>query len=154
MDNKQVTFPNQNNNKLEDLYSFKETLGSGAFSEVKKAEHLKLKQLFAIKCIDKTKMNRNEMYEELYMMSKLNHTNVVKYRELFEQGSRYYVVLELITGGELFDRIIELHRFTEEYAIHVMKQVLSGLQHMHHKNIIHRDIKVSDLFFLIYDNLI
>jgi serine/threonine protein kinase len=47
-----------------------------------------------------------------------------------------------ITGGELFDRIIELRRYTEKDASHVMRQALKGIRHMHERNLVHRDIKV------------
>jgi serine/threonine protein kinase len=53
--------------------------------------------------------------------------------------------LELVTGGELFDRIIELQRYSEKEAVHVMLQALSGLKHMHDRHIAHRDLKPENL---------
>jgi len=57
----------------------------------------------------------------------------------------FFVVLELVTGGELFDRIIELQRYSEKEAVHVMMQALSGLKHMHDNHIAHRDLKPENL---------
>jgi len=130
---------------VEELYETGEELGSGAFSVVVKGTHRKSKQAYAIKVVDKEQMNRDEMLEELSVMSKLDHPNIVKFKEIFESPDKYYVVLELITGGELFDRIIELRRYTEKDASHVMSQALNGLKCMHDKNLIHRDLKPENL---------
>jgi len=78
-------------------------------------------------------------------MSQLTHPNLVTFREIFEGPEHFFVVLELVTGGELFDRIIELQRYSEKDAVHVMCQALAGLKHMHDKKIAHRDLKPENL---------
>lgn len=85
------------------------------------------------------------MYSELSVMSKLSHPNIVNYFEIFETKEEFCVVMELITGGELFDRIIELRHYSEKDASKVMYQALLGLKHMHDQNLIHRDLKPENL---------
>lgn len=111
---------------------------------------------FAIKIVNKHDTNAREMDQELSVMARLQHENIVFFKEIFDASDAYYVVLEKyvpsifvffltvrITGGELFDRIIELRRYTEKDASHVTRQVLKGIRHMHERNLVHRDIKVS-----------
>jgi len=69
----------------------------------------------------------------------------VHFKEVFDQEDGYYVVLELISGGELFDRIIELRRFTEKDAAMTLRQAFLALQHMHERGLAHRDIKPENL---------
>jgi len=85
-------------------------------------------------------------------MSQLAHPNLVKFREIFEGPECYFVVMDLVTGGELFDRIIELQRYTEKDAVNVMYQALSGLKHMHDLHIAHRDLKPENLLLSSKDS--
>jgi calcium/calmodulin-dependent protein kinase I len=140
-----LTFPNQNGGDVEDFYHLQEELGSGAFSVVVKAHHKKSGDIVAIKQVDKEQTDAEEMYNELNIMSQLVHSNLVTFKEIFEGPDKFYVVLELVTGGELFDRIIELQRYSEKEAVHVMLQALSGLKHMHDNRIAHRDLKPENL---------
>eukprot|EP01123_Difflugia_compressa_P005192 TRINITY_DN167_c0_g1_i6.p1 TRINITY_DN167_c0_g1~~TRINITY_DN167_c0_g1_i6.p1 ORF type:complete len:466 (+),score=93.63 TRINITY_DN167_c0_g1_i6:97-1494(+) len=140
-----LTFPNQNAGEVEEFYEFGEQLGSGAFSVVVKASHRITKLIVAIKQVDKEQTDAEEMYNELHVMSQLTHLNLVTFQEIFEGPDKFYVVLELVTGGELFDRIIELQRYSEKEAVHVMYQALSGLKHMHDRYITHRDLKPENL---------
>jgi len=143
--NYRLTFPNQNGGDVEDFYDLGDELGSGAFSVVVKAQHKKSHDIVAIKQVDKEQTDAEEMYNELSVMSLLKHPNLVTFTEIFEGPEKFYVVMELVTGGELFDRIIELQRYSEKEAVHVMLQVLSGLKHMHDNNIAHRDLKPENL---------
>jgi len=139
------TFPNQNGGEVNDYYDLGEELGSGAFSVVVKARHKKTEEVVAIKQVARDQTDQEEMYNELSIMSQLSHPNLVTFREIFETPERFYVVLELVTGGELFDRIIELQRYSEKEAAHVLYQALSGLKHMHDLKIAHRDLKPENL---------
>jgi len=141
-------FPNEQHGKCADSYTLGKQLGSGAFSRVVvgvKKNDPDANKKFAIKIVDKQETNAKEMWKELHVMSQLNHPNIVNFKEIFDQPDGYYVVLELITGGELFDRIIELKRYTEKDASHVITQALLGVKHMHEKKIAHRDIKPENL---------
>jgi serine/threonine protein kinase len=140
-----LTFPCQNGGDVEDFYDLGDELGSGAFSVVVKATHKKSGDVVAIKQVDKEQTDAEEMYNELNIMSQLKHSNLVTFKEIFEGPDKFFVVMELVTGGELFDRIIELQRYSEKEAVHVMLQALSGLKHMHDSKIAHRDLKPENL---------
>jgi len=140
-----VTFPKENKDAIKDVYRLGEELGSGAFSVVVKATHKDSGETFAVKIVDKNSTGRKEMYDEISVMAQLEHANIVNFKEIFDRKDGYYVVLEFITGGELFDRIIELQRYSEKEAAHVMRQALHGLKHMHDKALAHRDLKPENL---------
>lgn len=140
-----ITFPNQKSGNPHDHYSFGRDLGSGAFSRVVLGTCKTTNQEYAIKIVDKNETDAKDMYKELFIMSQLNHPNIVNYTETFVREDGFYVVLELITGGELFDRIIELQRYTEKDATRVLTQALLGLNAMHEKGFAHRDIKPENL---------
>jgi len=140
-----LKFPNENPGRVLDFYTLGRELGSGAFSRVVEATDKAQGGKHAIKIVNKEETNAREMYSELSIMSQLNHVNIVNFRELFDELDGYYVVMEVITGGELFDRIIELRRYSEKDAAHVMKQACLGLLHMHEKGLAHRDIKPENL---------
>jgi len=138
-------FPRENRDNIKDHYKLLEELGSGAFSVVVKATHKESGETFAVKIVDKNSTGCKEMFEEISVMALLQHQNIVNFREIFDRKDGYYVVLEFITGGELFDRIIELQRYSEKEATHVMRQALGGLKHMHERDFAHRDLKPENL---------
>ncbi len=67
--------------------------------------------------------------------------------ELMEDERHYYIISELLNGGELYDRILCIKRFAEQDAAHLIHQLLLALNYMHQKNIIHRDIKPENVLF-------
>jgi calcium/calmodulin-dependent protein kinase I len=140
-----VEFPKQNKEPPEKHYVIEHELGSGAFSVVKLATHIATNTKWAIKIVDKRNTSASQMQAEVKVMSILNHENIVNFKEIFDTPKHYYVVMEYITGGELFDRIIELHRYTERDAAHVMRQAFLAVEHLHSRNIVHRDLKPENL---------
>jgi len=140
-----VEFPKQNKDAPEKHYVLEKELGSGAFSVVYLATHKTTGKKWAVKVVDKKSTSAKQMLSEIKVMSMLEHENVVNFNEIFDTPRAYYVVLEYITGGELFDRIIELQRYTEGEAIKVVKQSLLALDHLHSKGFVHRDLKPENL---------
>jgi serine/threonine protein kinase len=67
--------------------------------------------------------------------------------ELMEDDGRYYIISELLEGGELYERILKIKRFSERDAGTIVHQVLLALNYMHKKNIVHRDIKPENILF-------
>lgn len=98
-----------------------------------------------MKIVDKDSTDVSDMASELRVMAALSHPNIVAFKEVFDHDTGYYVVLELISGGELFDRIVELRRFTERDAAQTMRQAFQAVQHMHSRHYVHRDIKPENL---------
>lgn len=81
------------------------------------------------------------------ILTKIDHPNVVKLYEIFEDDTYFYMVLELMTGGELFERIVELEHFGEKQAAEAMKPIVDALHYCHEMGIAHRDLKPENLLY-------
>jgi calcium-dependent protein kinase len=81
------------------------------------------------------------------ILSKLDHPHILNVYEYFEDENHLYIVTELCTGGELFDKIIEKKRFTEAEAVHAMEQILSAVVFCHGEKIVHRDLKPENILY-------
>lgn len=139
--------------RLEDFYEVMERLGSGKFSDVYLAKERITDYKWAVKIIDKTRLNEAEkelLRSEIAILKLLNHPNVVEMKEVFEDKTKMYVVLELAEGGELFERIRQKRVFSEYMAYHVTKQLLETVKYLHEMGIVHRDIKPENI--LLSDN--
>ena len=139
---------NENDSPLEKDYQIQETLGKGAYGKVVKALHLPSKEYRAIKIIDTRHMHKEDklkIFQEIKILSKLDHPNIIKIYEYFNSNRNIFIVTELLSGGELFDRIIERQMFSEVDAAKTMKEVLSAIQYCHEKKIVHRDLKPENI---------
>ncbi|XP_060080975.1 calcium/calmodulin-dependent protein kinase type 1-like [Ylistrum balloti] len=130
-------------------YIFKEVLGTGAFSEVSLAQDTWESKLVAIKNIDKRFLRDKEssLENEVDVLRRLKHPNIVQLLEVFEEKTNVYLVMELVTGGELFDRIVEKGSYTEKDASSLIKQVLEAVDFMHELGVVHRDLKPENLLY-------
>jgi len=129
-------------------YKFGRTLGAGTYGIVREAERGGDK--FAIKIILKKNVKGNErmVYDELEMLQRMQHPNIVRFHDWFESRDKYYIVTQLATGGELFDRICEYGKFTEKDASQTIRQVLDAVDYLHYNNVVHRDLKPENLLYL------
>ena len=80
-------------------------------------------------------------------MQQLDHPNILKLIEYFEDDKNFYIITELCNGGELFDKIIEKECFTEAEAAKTFKQILQGLNYCHAQGIAHRDLKPENFLY-------
>ncbi|XP_040184705.1 serine/threonine-protein kinase H1 isoform X2 [Rana temporaria] len=129
-------------------YDIKALIGRGSFSRVVRVEHKASKQPYAIKMIEtKYREGREVCESELNVLRRVRHTNIIQLIEVFETQERVYMVMELATGGELFDRIIAKGSFTERDATHVLQMVLEGVKYLHTLGITHRDLKPENLLY-------
>jgi len=132
-------------------YDIKEKLGTGSFAIVKRATRKTDGKQFAIKVIKKSKLNPEELavvHDEVEIMHKLNHPNCVQLFEMFETPKRIYMVLELLTGGELFDRIVSKGSYSEKEASELVRDIVSAINYLHSIGIVHRDLKPENLIYL------
>jgi calcium/calmodulin-dependent protein kinase I len=132
-------------------YSIGEKLGTGSFAVVKQGVRLKDNFPVAIKIIKKAKLSQEELsvvHDEVEIMHKIQHKNCVNLYEMFETPKKIYMVLELLTGGELFDRIVAKGSYSELEAAIVMKSITQAIQHLHSIGIVHRDLKPENLIYL------
>ncbi|KAI8096632.1 kinase-like domain-containing protein [Halteromyces radiatus] len=130
-------------------YEFAEELGAGTFGSVKRAKRIFDKKEVAIKVIPKkiVKGHYDMVFDEMKVLQKLNHPNVIGFYDWFESRDKFYLVFELATGGELFERLFERGKFTEKDAVLVIKSVLTGLEYLHAHDVVHRDMKPENLLF-------
>ncbi|EPY30101.1 serine/threonine kinase [Angomonas deanei] len=87
----------------------------------------------------------DQMLREVAIMNTLRHPNVVLLNEVLQSSNHYYLVLELVTGGELFDKILEAKRFDESTARGYFHQLIAGLFFCHEHGFAHRDLKPENL---------
>jgi len=131
-------------------YIFKSQVGKGAFGTVTIAEHRLLKQTRAVKKIPKQLIDKDELQEmithkEFEMLRSIDHPHVLRVYEMFEDDVACYIVTELMEGGELYDRVIELDFFTEEHAREITNQLVNAVATLHSFNVVHRDIKPENI---------
>lgn len=140
--------------KVENKYRFKEILGTGAFSEVHLAESkVKRGAHVAIKVIQKRSLKGKEdiLQNEIKVLHKLQHPNIVRLLEVYDSKSTVYLVMDLVTGGELFDRIVERGSYTEKDAVELISQVVKAVDYMHEQDVVHRDLKPENLLYFDED---
>jgi len=138
--------PQKRSNVITDDYEIGKELGRGTYSVVKVAKNKENGKNYAVKIIKKKLFNRPEfLARETEIMTKVKHPNIVSFYGLYEDKERVYFILELINGGDLFDKIEEVDTFTEEDASKIVKQILEALKYLHSEKIVHRDIKVDNI---------
>lgn len=131
-------------------YTFGKTLGAGSFGIVRYARDNQTGEEVAVKIILKKALKGNEdlVIDELELLSELHHPHIVGFRDWFESKDKFYIVTQLATGGELFDRIVQRGKFTENDASLVIVEVLEAIDYLHKKNIVHRDLKPENILYL------
>ncbi|XP_060858897.1 calcium/calmodulin-dependent protein kinase type 1 isoform X2 [Metopolophium dirhodum] len=140
---------------IEDKYDVKDLLGTGAFSEVRLAvSKERPNEMYAVKIIDKKALKGKEdsLDNEIKVLRRLTHPNIVQLLETFEDKSKVYLIMELVTGGELFDRIVQKGSYTEKDAAHLIRQVLGAVDYMHEQGVVHRDLKPENLLYYSTDD--
>jgi len=148
-----ATFVIDNPGKISEFYDIdKKKLGEGSYGSVSKAKSKTTGATRAVKSISKAQMkNLDRFKQEIAIMKIMDHPNIIKLYENFEDHRNIYLVLELCTGGELFDRIIDAGHFTESQAATVMQHMFRAMLYMHENKICHRDLKPENFLFVTKD---
>ena len=135
-----------------DLYSNYDLLnyiGKGGFGRVYKVKHKLSNQFRAMKIIkckaDNPHSNTIEIIKQINILKTLDHPNIIKVYEFYSTDRYIYIINELCTGGELFNKIVEVKHFTESTACFIMRQLLSAVAYCHDKGVIHRDLKPENI---------
>jgi len=135
--------------KIEEFFDIKEDLGKGAFSVVKLAINKKTGERVAVKVIDKkaasTTQDEQRLKTEVEILKKVSHPHIVCLKDLYETSEKLYLVMELVTGGELFDKIVEKGQYSEKDASVIVRKMLQAVEYLHSIKIAHRDLKPENL---------
>ncbi|XP_067931569.1 calcium/calmodulin-dependent protein kinase type 1-like [Watersipora subatra] len=129
-------------------------LGTGAFSKVLLAEDKTKKGTFvAVKVIDRKALHGKEesLQNEISVLQKLKHPNIVQLLDVFDDKTYVYLVMELVTGGELFDMIVSRGMYTEKDASALISTILEAVDYLHSKGVVHRDLKPENLLYYSED---
>eukprot|EP00439_Symbiodinium_sp_Y106_P009534 s1409_g1.t1 len=141
--------PESNSGRIRQYYAFQtDRLGTGSFGTVCKAVRKSTGVEYAIKMIFRDKWpDIDVLNREIRIMKSLDHPNILKLIDVFEDQRFIYLVMELCSGGELLDRIITLGHLTETLASSLMAQILRAICYVHAQGVAHRDLKLDN--FLI-----
>ena len=131
-----------------DEYELKEKLGEGAYGSVYKVQQKYTNYLRAVKAIKKKYVDSTEFYNEIEVLKALDHPNIIKLFDCYQDKSYYYMVEEYCSGGDLFDYIQKEKHFTERKAGTIFNQLLSAVNHLHKKRIVHRDLKPENIVLI------
>ena len=130
-------------------YSLGNDLGSGSFSVVKKATSRANPSLsVAVKCIKRSNLPPDEidaLRDEVSILRECNHPHIIHMHAFYEEQNHFYLVMEVMDGGELFDRIVQKSYYNEKEARDVVKILLEAINYLHVRNIVHRDLKPENL---------
>jgi len=129
-------------------YDVKKELGRGAFSVVRLGVNKKTKEKVAIKIIDRNDVGKDyekNLKMEMDILKRVHHPNIITLHEMIEADNKLYFVMELVTGGELFDRIVEKGSYSEEDAKILVRKIVGAIDYLHKQDIAHRDLKPENL---------
>ncbi|XP_028794625.1 CBL-interacting serine/threonine-protein kinase 3 [Neltuma alba] len=130
-------------------YEVGRTIGEGTFAKVKFARNSETREPVAIKILEKEKVLKHKMAEqirrEIATMKLIKHPNVVRLYEVMGSRTKIYIVLEFVTGGELFDKIVNHGRMSEKEARTYFQQLINAVDYCHSRGVYHRDLKPENL---------
>ena len=147
-------YPNTNLN----FYLYGRLIGQGAFGKVNIGLNILSGRVVAIKSFNKKSLSTNgdnmkKILSETDLMKKLNHPNVTKILEMFEDDEYILIAMEYINGGNLFSFVKKRRKLSEKTAKFLFRQIILGIKHIHSKKIVHRDIKLENILIDLNNNI-
>ncbi|XP_069343878.1 ribosomal protein S6 kinase alpha-2 isoform X1 [Eulemur rufifrons] len=135
-----------NNVHFTDGYEIKEDIGVGSYSVCKRCVHKATDAEYAVKIIDKSKRDPSEEIEILLRYGQ--HPNIITLKDVYDDGKCVYLVMELMRGGELLDRILRQRCFSEREASDVLCTIAKTMDYLHSQGVVHRDLKPSNILYV------
>jgi len=142
------------NEGIKDFYDFEKEIGSGGYSVVYQGKNKSSGESVAIKCIDLCMIESEAtagvdpllpLKREIKIMKKIDHPNIIKLFEVFADDEKFYMVMELIPGKELFQMVESQGAFSEKHASKIFRQVVCSVAYLHGQGIAHRDLKPENI---------
>ena len=140
------------------FYKYGRLIGQGAFGKVNLGLNILTGRIVAVKSFDKnnselTGDNMKKILYETDLMKKLNHPNITKILEMFEDEKYFMIIMEYINGGNLFSFVKKRRKLSEKTAKFLFRQIILGIKYIHEQNIVHRDIKLENLLIDLNNNV-
>eukprot|EP01001_Neometanema_parovale_P007067 NODE_3390_length_1228_cov_51.065158_g3217_i0.p1 GENE.NODE_3390_length_1228_cov_51.065158_g3217_i0~~NODE_3390_length_1228_cov_51.065158_g3217_i0.p1 ORF type:complete len:330 (+),score=35.87 NODE_3390_length_1228_cov_51.065158_g3217_i0:42-1031(+) len=140
-----------NEHKVTDHYAIKHFLGKGSFSTVHLGTDKRTKTDVAIKIVQKHSIDFKveALKSEVRILMNVKHPNIVNLLDVYEDDDKVYLIMELMTGGELFDRICNdfPNGTSEKHSAILTAKIIDAVRYLHGRGIIHRDLKPENLLF-------
>ncbi|XP_058074437.1 CBL-interacting protein kinase 24-like [Magnolia sinica] len=138
-------------------YEVGRTIGEGTFAKVKFAQNMETGESVAMKVLAKSTILKHKMVDqikrEISIMKIVRHPNIVRLHEVLASRTKIYIILEFVTGGELFDKIVHQGRLGENESRRYFQQLLDAVAYCHSKGVYHRDLKPENLLLDSQGNL-
>lgn len=133
---------------LEARYTLGDVLGEGGYSVVKAGKSKLSGETVAVKIVTRKDLSQEDeesLRSEVQILSELKHKNITRLVDFFEEEKYFFVVLEYLDGGELFDRIVKKTFYNEKEARDLVFTLLMAIKYCHDHDIVHRDLKPENL---------
>ncbi|XP_047342101.1 CBL-interacting serine/threonine-protein kinase 8-like [Impatiens glandulifera] len=138
-------------------YEVGRTIGEGTFAKVKFAQNTETGESVAMKVLDRSTIIKHKMMDqikrEITIMKLVRHPNIVHLHEVLASRTKIYIILEFVTGGELFDKIVHHGKLSEAESRRYFQQLIDAVDYCHSKGVYHRDLKPENLLLDSLGNL-
>lgn len=135
---------------VKSFYIIKDKIGEGTFGIVRRVTHKETGEDFAMKTIKNEQLDSDESSNinlEIEILSQVSHPNIVQTIEIYEEQTHIHIIMELIEGGELFDKIVEKDHYSEKEASDTIRPIIDAIKYCHEMGIVHRDLKPENLLY-------
>merc|ERR1712054_491504 len=137
---------------IEDTYEMTDEIGRGQYAVVHRGKHRQTGKEVAVKLINKVTSGATVQDKEIAVMLRIDDPNCVKMYEVYETETEVQMVLELLQGADLFDRIVDKQKYLEAEAKQLIKRVCIGVKTLYDSKIIHRDLKPENILLVHPDD--
>ncbi|CAM9580566.1 unnamed protein product, partial [Phaeothamnion confervicola] len=142
--------------RIEDSYDIGEQLGEGGYGTVHMGTHRRTGKMVAVKIMQKKHMGKSSFNKEVSTLRKIHdaggHPHIAGVESIYEDVSNYYLVLELVSGGEMFEHLVRNGAYSEKTAAALIRDLAAGLAFLHSHGIVHADLKPENVMLSSWDD--